>query len=66
MTLEITVRDTESGHSETATVPNNDYFIVCTGMCHVAGVTQHANGTHQLTVKGRRGNGTTITLKKGH
>ncbi len=53
MSIEVTVRDTETGDSETATI-TNDYIVIVAGTCHVAGTQTHANGTHVLTIKGRR------------
>jgi hypothetical protein len=50
MAIEVTVRDTESGESETTIV--TDYVIVCTHPCHVASTQAYGNGTHVLTVKG--------------
>lgn len=52
MAIEVTVRDTESGDSETQTI-TNDYVIVCAGSCYVHYTQAHANGTHVLTIKGR-------------
>lgn len=54
MAIEVTVRDTETGDSETQTI-TNDYVIVCAGTCRVTYTDAHANGTHILTIKGRRG-----------
>jgi hypothetical protein len=54
MSIEVTVRDTESGESETATI-ENDYIIVCAGSCYVANSQDYPiKGTHVLTIKGRR------------
>ena len=53
MSIEVTVRDTETGESTTATI-ENDYIIVTAGTCEVASTQAHANGTHVLTIKGRR------------
>lgn len=50
--IEVTVRDTETGDSNTARIAD-DYVITCAGTCHVASVQTYANGTHVITVKGR-------------
>ncbi|MGH3355247.1 MAG: hypothetical protein ACRDOJ_05080 [Nocardioidaceae bacterium] len=54
MAIEVTVRDTDTGDTETQTI-TDDYVIVTAGSCHVAHTNASANGTHVLTVKGRRG-----------
>lgn len=50
--IQVTVTDTESGESETQTI-ENDYVIVTAGTC-TAAAQAYANGTHVITVKGRR------------
>lgn len=52
--LRVTVEDVATGDMETVEIPSDEYFILTTGDCHVAHVNAHANGTHVLTVKGRR------------
>lgn len=54
MAIEVTVRDTETGESETQTI-ENDYVIVVAGDCYVDSRQAYGSGTHVLTVKGRRG-----------
>ena len=55
MAIEVTVRDTETNESETATI-TNDYIIITAGTCHVTNVQDYpTKGTHVLTVKGRGG-----------
>lgn len=54
MSLRVTVVDIETGDSDEAVVADGDYLIICTEPCHVAHTQAHANGTHVLTVKGRR------------
>jgi len=51
--IRVTVRDL-ADDNETHTEIEDDYVIVCAGECHVAHINAHANGTHVLTVKGRR------------
>lgn len=52
MSIEVTIRDTETGESETGII-DNDYILVVAGTCHVATTQAYANGTHVLTIKGR-------------
>lgn len=55
MSIEVTVRDTETGESETATIVN-DYIIVTAGTCEVTSFNDYPQtGTTQLTIKGRNG-----------
>lgn len=51
----VTVRDSTTGEEETTEVPVDDYVLIPVGRCHLYSVAAHANGTHVLTVKGRRG-----------
>jgi hypothetical protein len=52
MSIEVTVRDTESGEFETATI-ENDYMIICAGTAEVTGTQVYpGKGTHVLTVRG--------------
>lgn len=46
MSIEVTVRDTETGETETATV--EDYILFVADPCHRQA---HPNGTHIHTVK---------------
>lgn len=55
MTIEVTVVDEQTGERETRRVEDGDYVIICTDPCHVASTQAHGNGTHVITVKGRRG-----------
>ena len=54
MSLTVTVRDNETGDTASAHVPDHDYFLVVTGECYLAHSQTHINGTHVLTIKGRR------------
>ena len=55
MSIEVTVRDTETGDSETQTI-ENDVIVVTAGTCHIAHVQDYpAKGTQVITVKGRSG-----------
>lgn len=51
--IRVTVEDLATGEAETQTI-YDDYVIVVAGSCHVAHVNAFANGTHVLTVKGRK------------
>lgn len=51
--IRVTVTD-EDGNTETTDVGPHDYVLLCVGDCHLANTQSHANGTHVLTVKGRR------------
>jgi len=55
VSIEVTVRDTETNESETATI-DNDYILIVAGTCHLDGIQDYpAKGTRVLTVKGRGG-----------
>lgn len=51
--IKVTVTDLDTGDSESAVV-TDDYILTCAGSCHLAHVATYANGTHVLTIKGRR------------
>ena len=51
--IRVTVEDPDTGDKETAEI-DNDYIIVCAGTCEVTHTAVHANGTHVLTIKGRK------------
>lgn len=51
--VRVTVTDPETGDSETAELLD-DYVITCAGSCYVDHVQAYANGTHVITVKGRK------------
>ena len=54
MSIEVTVRDTETGETETATI-ENDVIVITAGTCHVAHVNDYpAKGTQVYTIKGRQ------------
>lgn len=55
MAIEVTVRDTETGESETQTI-ENDVVVVTAGTCYVDGIQDFpTKGTQVYTVKGRGG-----------
>jgi len=51
--VKVTVTDPETGDSE-STVIEDDYVLTCAGSCYLAHSQVYANGTHILTIKGRR------------
>jgi hypothetical protein len=51
--IRVTVEDLATGETETVEIMD-DYVILAAGSCHVDHVQAYANGTHILTVKGRR------------
>lgn len=53
MAIQVTVTDTDTDESETCTIEDN-YVLITAGTCYVAHTNLHANGTHVITVKGRR------------
>jgi len=52
--IKVTVTDPESGKVLGEATIENDYLLLVAGTCHLAGTQASANGTHVLTVKGRR------------
>jgi len=57
MAIEVTVRDTETGESSTATI-DNDVIVITAGTCYVANVNDFpTRGTQVYTIKGRLGRG---------
>lgn len=53
MSTRVTCEDIETGESESQVV-TDDYVLVCDGSAYVAHVQAHANGTHVITIKGRK------------
>jgi hypothetical protein len=51
--IEVTVKDTETGESE-KTVIWDDYVLTVAGACYLHHVQSYKNGTHVLTIKGRK------------
>lgn len=52
--IRVTVEDLATGDIEVAEVPLGEYLLLCTEPCWLAHTKAHANGTHVLTVKGRK------------
>ena len=54
MSIEVTVRDTETGESQTAVI-ENDVIVITAGTCYIDGVQDYpTKGTQVYTVKGRK------------
>lgn len=53
MSVRVMVEDLETGDTDSAVVGDGDYLVVCTQPAHYT-VQAHANGTHVITVKGRK------------
>lgn len=55
MTLRVTVTDIETGDSDSATVVEGDYLLICHAPCYEHGVQVYpGSGTHVITIKGHR------------
>lgn len=54
MSLTVTVTDDQTGDTETKTVVEGDYPLVCHEPCHVHYLASYKGGaTHVVTIKGR-------------
>ena len=51
--IKVTTEDLETGEKQSITI-ENDYVIVTSGECYIAHTQVSGNGTHQLTIKGRK------------
>jgi hypothetical protein len=51
--VKVTMTDLGTGDSDSVTI-TDDYVITCAGSCYVHHI-QTSNGTHVITIKGRRG-----------
>jgi hypothetical protein len=49
----VTATDLATGYTETVVIVN-DYNLVCDGTAYVGSANLSGNGTHQLTIKGRK------------
>lgn len=54
MTLNVNVTHAETGDSDSATVVEGDYLILCHEPCRLDGIQRYANGTVVLTIKDHR------------
>lgn len=53
--IKVTVSDPDTGEVLGEQVIDHDYMVICAGSAHLANTQAHANGTHVLTIKGRKG-----------
>ncbi len=53
MSVRVVVTDEQTGDTDEARVADGDYLMLATHPCTYT-VVAHANGTHVITVKGRR------------
>lgn len=51
--IRVVVKDLETGDRYEATI-KDDYVLICDGTCYLDGTQASANGTHVLTIKGRK------------
>jgi hypothetical protein len=51
--IRVTVEDLATGEKESLEIMD-DYILICAGSCYQDGVQMYANGTHMITVKGRK------------
>ena len=51
--IKVTVTDLGTNESDEAVI-SDDYVLTCAGSCYVDHIQTYANGTHVITVKGRR------------
>jgi hypothetical protein len=54
VSITVTVVDDQTGDRETQKIADGDYLLITVDPCYKAHVNAHANGTHVLTVKGRK------------
>ena len=52
MTLRVNVTDVETGDSDSATVVDGDYLLLCHDPCRLDHIQRFGNGTVVLTIKG--------------
>lgn len=62
MSIIVTILDEQTGDEDVTRVPDGDYLLIATDPC-TYGVQAYANGTHVITVKGRR---TSSNPETGH
>jgi hypothetical protein len=54
MSLTVTVRDNETGETDSAQVPDGDFLLICTEPCRLDSTQNYpTKGTVVLTIKGR-------------
>lgn len=52
--IRVTALDLKTQETNSVDVPLDEYFLMCTGDCHVTSVQHYANGTAVVTIKGRK------------
>ena len=50
--LKVTVHNPNTGQTITTDIPPGSYLLICAEPARRTGLTAHANGTHQITVRG--------------
>jgi hypothetical protein len=69
MPIEVTVRDTDTGETDSHTLSLDGYVVICSGRAYVEHEQIHANGTRIVTIR-RHGEGTasapTVHFRKGY
>ncbi len=51
--IRVTVEDLETGDGESVVI-SDDYNLITAGSCYVDGIQVYGNGTHVITIKGRK------------
>lgn len=51
--VEVTAQPADGSEPGSVTIVD-DYVVTCAGTCYVHHVATHANGTHVITIRGRR------------
>jgi hypothetical protein len=54
MTIRVIVTDVETGDTDTTEISEGDYLLVCHEPCYLHYTNAYPNGTHVLTIKGRK------------
>ena len=54
MTLQLTIRDDASGEEHTCSLPDDDFFLMCTGRSTADVAWQSDGGEAHITIRDRR------------
>lgn len=54
MSTKVTARDMATGESETVTIPDDDFVLICGPDRYLASTVAHVNGTTVLTIKAHK------------
>lgn len=54
MSIRVAITDIETGDTDTTEVADGDYLLITVDPCYEAHLNAHANGTHVVTIKGRK------------